>query len=176
MVVRIMSSVNNRLADSFCPRIKTPVFKYPVDTWWITDVVFSSGKGLELLAAQSKTQDASCLPALKVSDIQPTIPVTPVQNGTTGKAKVLLYYSSHLRSQQVQYMFSTFLWSLQEAGRFSTVSSPPMAWFTSEPCVASTACQRTWGFTSLSSAVLSPSEWNHIQTDILHMTLMCSSK
>ncbi|XP_065809667.1 presequence protease, mitochondrial-like [Labrus bergylta] len=40
------------------------------------------GKGLELLAAQSKTQDASCLPALKVSDIEPTIPVTPVQIST----------------------------------------------------------------------------------------------
>ncbi|XP_065809356.1 presequence protease, mitochondrial-like [Labrus bergylta] len=39
-------------------------------------------KGLELLAAQSKTQDASCLPALKVSDIEPTIPVTPVQIST----------------------------------------------------------------------------------------------
>ncbi|XP_065809358.1 presequence protease, mitochondrial-like [Labrus bergylta] len=39
-------------------------------------------KGLELLAAQSKAQDASCLPALKVSDIEPTIPVTPVQIST----------------------------------------------------------------------------------------------
>ncbi|XP_044075003.1 presequence protease, mitochondrial [Siniperca chuatsi] len=39
-------------------------------------------KGLELLAAQSKTQDASCLPALKMSDIEPTIPITPVQIGT----------------------------------------------------------------------------------------------
>uniref|UniRef100_A0A3Q3FLB8 Pitrilysin metalloproteinase 1 n=1 Tax=Labrus bergylta TaxID=56723 RepID=A0A3Q3FLB8_9LABR len=39
-------------------------------------------KGLELLAAQSKTQDASCLSALKVSDIEPTIPVTPVQIST----------------------------------------------------------------------------------------------
>uniref|UniRef100_A0A3Q3EU94 Peptidase M16C associated domain-containing protein n=1 Tax=Labrus bergylta TaxID=56723 RepID=A0A3Q3EU94_9LABR len=39
-------------------------------------------KCLELLAAQSKTQDASCLPALKVSDIEPTIPVTPVQIST----------------------------------------------------------------------------------------------
>ncbi|XP_033960869.1 presequence protease, mitochondrial [Pseudochaenichthys georgianus] len=41
-------------------------------------------KGLELLAAQSKTQDASCLPALKVSDIEPTIPITPVQLSTAG--------------------------------------------------------------------------------------------
>ncbi|XP_028987098.1 presequence protease, mitochondrial [Betta splendens] len=45
-------------------------------------------KGLELLAAQSKTQDASCLPALKVSDIQPTIPITPVQIDTTGGRSV----------------------------------------------------------------------------------------
>ncbi|KAK5860414.1 hypothetical protein PBY51_021893 [Eleginops maclovinus] len=41
-------------------------------------------KGLELLAAQSKTQDASCLPALKVSDIEATIPITPVQITTAG--------------------------------------------------------------------------------------------
>ncbi|XP_051281602.1 presequence protease, mitochondrial [Dicentrarchus labrax] len=45
-------------------------------------------KGLELLNAQSKTQDASCLPALKVSDIKPTIPITPVQIGTTGGVPV----------------------------------------------------------------------------------------
>ncbi|XP_039999440.1 presequence protease, mitochondrial [Xiphias gladius] len=45
-------------------------------------------KGLELLDAQSKTQDASCLPALKVSDIQPTIPLTPVQISTAGGVPV----------------------------------------------------------------------------------------
>ncbi|TDH05438.1 hypothetical protein EPR50_G00122200 [Perca flavescens] len=45
-------------------------------------------KGLELLATQSKTQDASCLPALKVSDIEPTIPVTPVQISTAGGVPV----------------------------------------------------------------------------------------
>lgn len=47
-------------------------------------------KGLELLAAQTKTQDASCLPALKVSDIEPTIPLTPVQMGTAGGVPVQL--------------------------------------------------------------------------------------
>ncbi|KAK2822842.1 hypothetical protein Q5P01_022907 [Channa striata] len=41
-------------------------------------------KGLELLAAQSKTHDASCLPALKVSDIDATTPFTPVQIGSAG--------------------------------------------------------------------------------------------
>ncbi|XP_053186415.1 presequence protease, mitochondrial [Scomber japonicus] len=45
-------------------------------------------KGLELLAVQSKTQDASCLPAVKVSDIEPTIPVTPVQISTAGGVPV----------------------------------------------------------------------------------------
>ncbi|XP_041847392.1 presequence protease, mitochondrial [Melanotaenia boesemani] len=45
-------------------------------------------KGLELLAAQSKTQDASCLPALKVSDIEPTIPITHVQMGSAGNVPV----------------------------------------------------------------------------------------
>lgn len=43
------------------------------------------GSGLQLLAAQNATQDASCLPALKVSDIEPTIPYTPVQLGSAGK-------------------------------------------------------------------------------------------
>lgn len=45
-------------------------------------------KGLELLAAQSKTQDASCLPALKVSDIEPTIPFTTVQMSSAGGVPV----------------------------------------------------------------------------------------
>ncbi|XP_041805663.1 presequence protease, mitochondrial [Chelmon rostratus] len=45
-------------------------------------------KGLELLDAQSKTQDASCLPALKVSDIEPTIPITPVQISAAGGVPV----------------------------------------------------------------------------------------
>ncbi|CAF97768.1 unnamed protein product [Tetraodon nigroviridis] len=42
------------------------------------------GKGLELLAAQSRTEDASCLPALQVSDVAPTIPITPVQMSSAG--------------------------------------------------------------------------------------------
>lgn len=41
-------------------------------------------KCLQLLAAQNTTQDASCLPALKVSDIEPIIPYTPVLLGTAG--------------------------------------------------------------------------------------------
>uniref|UniRef100_A0A3B4Z4I5 Presequence protease, mitochondrial n=1 Tax=Stegastes partitus TaxID=144197 RepID=A0A3B4Z4I5_9TELE len=45
-------------------------------------------KGLELLAAQSKTQDASCLPALKVSDIEPVIPTTTVQMSSAGGVPV----------------------------------------------------------------------------------------
>ncbi|EMP41137.1 Presequence protease [Chelonia mydas] len=36
-------------------------------------------KGLELIALQSKPQDTSCLPALKVSDIEPTIPFTELE-------------------------------------------------------------------------------------------------
>jgi len=47
------------------------------------------GAGLALLAAQSETQDASCLPALKVSDIEPTVPVTPVQFGAAGESASL---------------------------------------------------------------------------------------
>uniref|UniRef100_A0A8C7PUL9 Pitrilysin metalloproteinase 1 n=1 Tax=Oncorhynchus mykiss TaxID=8022 RepID=A0A8C7PUL9_ONCMY len=45
-------------------------------------------KGLELLSIQSKTQDASCLPALNVSDIEPTIAVTHVEMGTAGGVPV----------------------------------------------------------------------------------------
>uniref|UniRef100_A0ABI7Z3C6 Pitrilysin metalloproteinase 1 n=1 Tax=Felis catus TaxID=9685 RepID=A0ABI7Z3C6_FELCA len=36
-------------------------------------------KGLELQTQQSKPQDTSCLPALKVSDIEPTIPLTHLE-------------------------------------------------------------------------------------------------
>ncbi|XP_030220214.1 presequence protease, mitochondrial isoform X1 [Gadus morhua] len=45
-------------------------------------------KGLELLEAQSQAQDASCLPALQVSDIQRTTPTTPVEMGTAGGVAV----------------------------------------------------------------------------------------
>ncbi|CAL8347226.1 unnamed protein product [Merluccius merluccius] len=45
-------------------------------------------KGLDLLATQSKVQDASCLPALQVSDIQRTFPTTPVETGTAGGVAV----------------------------------------------------------------------------------------
>ena len=48
----------------------------------MTPVWVSSG--LELLEAQSKPQDASCLPALQVTDIQRTSPTTPVEMGTAG--------------------------------------------------------------------------------------------
>nr|XP_023660537.1 presequence protease, mitochondrial-like [Paramormyrops kingsleyae] len=41
-------------------------------------------KGLQLLSTQSQSQDVSCLPALKISDIEPIIPATPVQMGRAG--------------------------------------------------------------------------------------------
>ncbi len=56
--------------------------------------IFSYWKGLELLDVQSKTQDASCLPALRVSDIEPTIPITPVQMGSAGTAQCPRCHSS----------------------------------------------------------------------------------
>uniref|UniRef100_A0A8C0BZM3 Pitrilysin metalloproteinase 1 n=1 Tax=Buteo japonicus TaxID=224669 RepID=A0A8C0BZM3_9AVES len=40
-------------------------------------------KGLELIALQSKPQDTSCLPALKVSDIEPKIPFTVLETTLT---------------------------------------------------------------------------------------------
>ncbi|CAB1423053.1 unnamed protein product [Pleuronectes platessa] len=45
-------------------------------------------KGLELLAAQSQTQDVSCLPALKMCDIEPKINPTAVQMGSAGGVPV----------------------------------------------------------------------------------------
>ncbi|XP_047610451.1 presequence protease, mitochondrial isoform X1 [Phacochoerus africanus] len=39
-------------------------------------------KGLELQAQQSQPQDASCLPALKVSDIEPRVPATDLEVAT----------------------------------------------------------------------------------------------
>lgn len=41
--------------------------------------------GLELQAQQSQPQDASCLPALKVSDIEPRIPATDLEVATAGQ-------------------------------------------------------------------------------------------
>uniref|UniRef100_A0A3P8X2P7 Presequence protease, mitochondrial n=1 Tax=Cynoglossus semilaevis TaxID=244447 RepID=A0A3P8X2P7_CYNSE len=45
-------------------------------------------KGLDLLEAQSQTQDISCLPALKVSDIEPRTSVTAVQLTSAGGVPV----------------------------------------------------------------------------------------
>lgn len=41
--------------------------------------------GLELQTQQSKAQDASCLPALKVSDIEPRIPFTELSVALAGQ-------------------------------------------------------------------------------------------
>lgn len=45
-------------------------------------------KGLQLLEMQSKPQDVSCLPALKVSDIEPTIPHTELELAYAGGVPV----------------------------------------------------------------------------------------
>ncbi|KPP72132.1 presequence protease, mitochondrial-like [Scleropages formosus] len=45
-------------------------------------------KGLQLLSIQSTSQDASCLPALKVSDIAPTLVPTPVEMGNAEEVPV----------------------------------------------------------------------------------------
>ncbi|XP_063778219.1 presequence protease, mitochondrial [Pseudophryne corroboree] len=45
-------------------------------------------KGLELLELQSKAQDASCLPALKVSDIEASIPHTDLELAHAGEVPV----------------------------------------------------------------------------------------
>ncbi|CAJ0944455.1 unnamed protein product [Ranitomeya imitator] len=46
-------------------------------------------KGLQLLELQSKPQDASCLPALKVSDIEPTIPHTDLELAYAGEPSAM---------------------------------------------------------------------------------------
>ncbi|KAJ8268679.1 hypothetical protein COCON_G00138510 [Conger conger] len=45
-------------------------------------------KGLELLSAQSGPQDVSCLPALKVSDVEPSVLPTPVEMSSAGGVPV----------------------------------------------------------------------------------------
>lgn len=91
---------------------------------------FSRCKGLELLDVQSKTQDASCLPALKMSDIEPTIPVTAVQISAAGTEHRFI----SPRSTSYRWITVMCVCSPQEAYRCSTASSPPTVWFTSEPC------------------------------------------
>ncbi|KAL4624653.1 presequence protease, mitochondrial-like isoform X1 [Arapaima gigas] len=48
-------------------------------------------KGLQLLSAQSQAEDTSCLPALKVSDIEPAIPITAVQMDHAGSGVPVQY-------------------------------------------------------------------------------------
>ncbi|KAJ7408688.1 pitrilysin metallopeptidase 1 [Willisornis vidua] len=48
-------------------------------------------KGLELIALQSKPQDTSCLPALKVSDIEPKIPFTVLETALTAEEVPVQY-------------------------------------------------------------------------------------
>ena len=47
--------------------------------------------GLELQAQQSRPPDVSCLPALRVSDIEPHIPVTELEVVQAGQWRVLVF-------------------------------------------------------------------------------------
>lgn len=47
--------------------------------------------GLELQAQQSQPPDVSCLPALRVSDIEPRIPVTELEVVQAGQWRVLVF-------------------------------------------------------------------------------------
>lgn len=42
--------------------------------------------GLELQTQQSRPQDSSCLPALKVSDIEPSVPLTELEVALAGRS------------------------------------------------------------------------------------------
>lgn len=59
-------------------------------TWDLPVTILNVLVGLELLTQQSKSQDASCLPTLKVSDIEPTLPVTELAVALTGQCKLSL--------------------------------------------------------------------------------------
>ncbi|XP_066441695.1 presequence protease, mitochondrial isoform X2 [Eleutherodactylus coqui] len=69
-------------------------------------------KGLELLELQSKPQDASCLPALKVSDIEPTIPHTDLELAYAGEVPV--QYSAQPTNGMVYFRAISSLNSLPE--------------------------------------------------------------
>ncbi|ELW71643.1 Presequence protease, mitochondrial [Tupaia chinensis] len=57
-------------------QMETEKLKQKVNSLSLEDKQQIYEKGLELRSQQSKPHDASCLPALKVSDIEPTIPHT----------------------------------------------------------------------------------------------------
>lgn len=59
-------------------------------TWDLPVTILNVLVGLELLTQQSKSQDASCLPTLKVSDIEPTLPVTELAVALTGQCELSL--------------------------------------------------------------------------------------
>ncbi|XP_042846866.1 presequence protease, mitochondrial isoform X1 [Panthera tigris] len=58
---------------------ETEKLKQKIDSLSLKDKKQIYEKGLELQTQQSKAQDTSCLPALKVSDIEPTIPLTHLE-------------------------------------------------------------------------------------------------
>uniref|UniRef100_A0A8D2AWE4 Presequence protease, mitochondrial n=1 Tax=Sciurus vulgaris TaxID=55149 RepID=A0A8D2AWE4_SCIVU len=64
-------------------QIETEKLKQKVDSLSLEDKQQIYEKGLELRSQQSKPQDASYLPALKVSDIEPTIPFTTLDVALT---------------------------------------------------------------------------------------------
>ncbi|XP_051872579.1 presequence protease, mitochondrial [Pristis pectinata] len=70
-------------------------------------------KGLELIAAQSTAQDVSCLPALKISDIQQTFPLTPVEMDYVG-GEVPIQYCNQPTNGIVYFRAFTSLNTLPE--------------------------------------------------------------
>ncbi|XP_047599401.1 presequence protease, mitochondrial isoform X1 [Lutra lutra] len=60
-------------------QMETEKLKEKVDSLSPKDKQQIYEKGLELQTQQSQPQDASCLPALKVSDIEPTMPLTELE-------------------------------------------------------------------------------------------------
>nr|XP_020016944.1 LOW QUALITY PROTEIN: presequence protease, mitochondrial [Castor canadensis] len=70
-------------------------------------------KGLELRAQQSKPQDASCLPALKVSDIEPTMPFTELEV-TTAVEEVPVQYCAQPTNGMVYFRAFSSLNTLPE--------------------------------------------------------------
>ena len=70
-------------------RVVRPPSSCP-DCWSLCVVL-----GLELQTQQSKPQDTSCLPALKVSDIEPTIPLTHLEVALAGQREARSCFCVH---------------------------------------------------------------------------------
>lgn len=121
-------------------QMETEKLKEKVDSLSPKDKQQIYEKGLELQTQQSQPQDASCLPALKVSDIEPTMPLTelevalaagqtPVQicaQPTNGLVYFRAFVSLHTLPEELRPYVPLFC-------RVLTNTSPPAGTMTGTP-------------------------------------------